>query len=106
MAALAAAAIATSPTRPATAIAHDAPDARLVVFRIGASQTVAPHVSPSSVVLVVASGAGFVLGDQGEQAVRTGDVISFEPHERHGMRAEAQELVVLAVIAPRPGARS
>ena len=106
MAALAAAAVAANSSRPATAIAHDAPDARLVVFRIGAGQTVTPHVSPSSVVLVVAAGAGFVLGDEGERAVGAGDVISFEPNERHGMRAEAQELVVLAVITPRPGARS
>lgn len=103
--AIAAAAIAANATRPATAVALDEPDVRLVVFRIGAGQAVAPHVNPSSVVLVIAAGAGLVAGNEGERAVTAGDVVCYEPNERHGMRAEGQELVVLAIIAPRPGER-
>jgi len=106
VAALAAAAVAVNSSRPATAIAHDAPDARLVVFRIGAGQAVAPHTSTSSVIMVIAAGSGWVQDETDERAVKAGDVIAFEPHERHGMRADAEELVVLAIIAPRPGARS
>jgi quercetin dioxygenase-like cupin family protein len=101
----AAAAIAANPTRPASAVVLDSADARLVVFRIGAGQAVAPHVSPSSVVLLIAAGAGLVVGNEGERAVTAGDVVSYEPNERHGMRAEERELVVLAIIAPRPGER-
>jgi quercetin dioxygenase-like cupin family protein len=105
VAALAAAAIAPNATRPATAIVHDSADARLVVFRIGAGQAVAPHTSPSSVIMVVSAGSGWVQGGEDERAVQAGDVIGFEPNERHGMRAGPQELVVLAIIAPRPGER-
>lgn len=106
VAALAAAAVAANPTRPATAVVHDSADARLVVFRIGVGQAVAPHTSPSSVIMVMAAGSGWVQDGTGERAVKAGEVISFEPDERHGMRADTEELVVLAIIAPRPGTRS
>jgi quercetin dioxygenase-like cupin family protein len=93
--------------RPATAIVHDSPDARLVLFRIGPRQQVAPHTSPSTVVLTVLSGVGTVSGGEGEQAVAPGAVIVYAPGELHGMRAAAdaaEPLVLLATIAPRPGA--
>ena len=56
----AATATATNSTRPATAIVHDTPDARLVVFRIGPGQTVAPHRNGSTVILTVLDGRGIV----------------------------------------------
>lgn len=103
--AAAAAATSPNPTRPATALLHDVPDARLVVFRIGAGQEVAPHRSTSTVIMTIAAGQGFVSDEQGEHAVRTGEVIAYEPNELHGMRAADEELIVLATITPRPGAR-
>ncbi|HUX35329.1 MAG TPA: AraC family ligand binding domain-containing protein [Gemmatimonadaceae bacterium] len=102
-AALAAAAVATRPERPATAIVHDAAGARLVLFRIEAGQAVAPHTSASTVILSVVAGAGLVSGPDGERPVRAGDVVAYAPDERHGMRALSETLVVLATIAPRPG---
>ena len=90
-------------TRPAVSIAEDSPDARLVFFRIAPGQRVATHASASSVVLVVMAGSGFVSGSDGEREVRAGMIAAIDPREPHGMRSGAEELVLAAVIAPRPG---
>ena len=99
-------AVAANPSRPATAVIHDTPDARLVVFRIAPGQVVAPHRNASTVLLTVLSGSGLVTGGDTEVSVGPGDVIAYAPNELHGMRAVNEELVLLATIAPRPGARS
>lgn len=91
--------------RPAVALAHDHADARLVVFRIDPGQQVATHTSPASVFLVVLAGSGFVSGVEGERAVEAGAVAAFAPSEPHGMRAEKEQLVLAALIAPGPGGR-
>lgn len=98
-------AVAANPTRPATAIVHDSADARLVVFRLSPGQSVAPHRNASTVTLTVLSGTGLTSGDQEERPVATGDVVTYEPNELHGMRATDNELVLLATITPRPGSR-
>ena len=103
--AIARAAVAAHPSRPATSVVHDSPDARLVVFRIGAGQAVPVHTSRSTVVLHVLSGTGLVQGADGERAVSAGTVVTCEPEEPHGMRATTDELLLLAVIAPRPASR-
>lgn len=99
------AAVAASPGRPAVSVLHDCDDGRLVVFRLGPGQRVAPHTSVSSVFMTVVSGAGFVTGAEGELAVTAGETVTFAPRELHGMRADDHELVLAAVIAPRPGGR-
>jgi quercetin dioxygenase-like cupin family protein len=43
-----------------------------------------------------------VSGNGGELEVSAGMVIAYEPREAHGMRAESEELTLLAVIAPHP----
>jgi quercetin dioxygenase-like cupin family protein len=96
-------AVTANATRPATAIVHDAPGGRVVVFRIEAGQQVAPHTSRSTVILSIVAGSGVVSGNDGERTVRAGDLIAYEPNERHGMRAVDEPLVLLAIIAPRPG---
>jgi len=101
----AARAVNADPSRPATAILHDAEQARHVVFRIGPGQRVAPHTSTSAVTLIVAAGAGIVSGADGERPVKAGDLVVYAPGEQHGMRAAGDTLVLLAVITPRPGAR-
>ncbi len=98
-------AVAPHPAKPAMALIHDAPDARLVVFRIAPGQVVPVHTSMSAVVLYVVSGAGIVAGAEGERSVRPGTVVVYEPNEPHGMRAVGEELNILALIAPRPGDR-
>jgi len=97
---------AVSSSRPATAIVHDSPDARVVVFRIAPGQAVAPHRNGSTVMLTVLTGHGVVTGDDDRRTVSAGDVIVYEPNELHGMSAVDAELVLLATITPRPGDRS
>jgi len=90
--------------RPATAVVHDAPHARLVVFRIAPGQAVPPHRSASTVTLQVLAGAGTLSGGDGERPCGAGDLVVYAPDELHGMRADHTELLLLATIAPRPGA--
>jgi len=92
--------------RPATAILHDSADARLLVFRLQPGQAVAPHRNASTVMLSVLEGAGVLSGGDGERECRAGDFVTYVPNELHGMRAVTQELLVLAIITPRPGART
>jgi quercetin dioxygenase-like cupin family protein len=102
--ATAGAAVAPPASRPATALLHDSPGARVVVFRIEPGQQVAPHTSGSTVLLSIAAGSGMVLGAEGERLVRAGDLVAYEPRELHGMRALDEQLVIVAAITPRPGA--
>jgi quercetin dioxygenase-like cupin family protein len=92
--------------RAATAMLHNAPDVRVVVFRIAPGQDVPVHTSTSSVVLTVLEGSGTVSGRDGERQVRAADLIAYAPNESHGMRAGAETFVLLAVIAPAPGSRA
>ena len=96
---------AANASRPATAIAHDSADARVVLFRLEPTQEVAVHTSKSSVILVVLDGSGVVVGANGEREVRAGDIVAYAPEEPHGMRAGDSQFVLAAVIAPRPGER-
>ena len=102
---VAAAAVSTNATRPATALMHDSADARVVMFRIEPGQQVAEHTSSSTVLLIVISGSGVVSGATGESTVRAGDIIAYAVDEPHGMRANDEPFVLAAVITPRPGAR-
>jgi quercetin dioxygenase-like cupin family protein len=95
-----------NPSRPATAVLLDSPDARLIVFRILPGQAVPPHHSPSSVLLTVLEGKGILIGPNGVHACTTGDMVAYEPNEIHGMRATDTEMHILAVITPRPGERA
>jgi quercetin dioxygenase-like cupin family protein len=91
--------------RPAMVVMHDSPDVRLIIFRIGVGQSLPDHASRSTVLLHVVSGCGLVSGVGGERAVHAGEVLAYEPGETHGVRAITEELVLLAIIAPRPSSR-
>jgi quercetin dioxygenase-like cupin family protein len=101
-------AVAGKPERPATAIVHDCADARVVVFRIEPGQEVPAHSSTSTVLLTVIAGSGTISGQvegtMAEQLAVAGDFVSFEAGEPHGMRGGTSAFVVMATIAPRPGA--
>lgn len=99
------AARAANETRPATAVMLDTPDVRLVVFRLAPGQEVPPHTNPSTVMLTVLEGSGTLRGGDEERIFQTGEMAIYEPGELHGMRATAGELLLLATITPRPGAR-
>ena len=98
-------AIAANASRPATATIYDSDDVRMVVFRLSPGQSVPPHRSKSTVTLTVLNGAGFFSGENEEIPCSAGDVVVYEPDEMHGMRADSEELLLLAEIAPRPGTR-
>jgi quercetin dioxygenase-like cupin family protein len=106
----AAAAIAASDLRPATAIISDTPDARLVVFRLAPGQVVPPHRNGSTVMLTVLGGHGILAGEHDgttdERECVAGDMVLFAPNELHSMRAADAELLLLATITPRPGDRN
>jgi quercetin dioxygenase-like cupin family protein len=102
----AASAVSSRPDRPATTLLHDCPDARVLLFRLEPGQDVPVHTNASSVLLEVVSGTGTVVGGAGERRVGPGDIAVYEPHEPHGMRAGGEQLVIVAIIAPRPGSRS
>jgi quercetin dioxygenase-like cupin family protein len=92
-------------TRPATAIIHDSHDARIVLYRIERGQQVPVHTTSSTVLLVVISGRGVVAGAGGEHEVHVGDIVVYDVGEPHGMSAGREQLVIAAVLAPRPGDR-
>jgi quercetin dioxygenase-like cupin family protein len=102
-------AVAPNKDRPATAVIHDTDDVRLVVFRIEPGQSVPMHRSVSSVLLTVLEGSGALCGEADgetyERAYTAGESVAYEPNELHGMRAYDEEMLLLATIAPRPGAR-
>ncbi len=97
------AAVAANTTRPAMAVIHDSPEMRLVVFRVGAGQQVAPHHSRSRVMIQVLEGSGILSGGDSEMSCTRGDLVTYEPGERHGMRSDGKEFLLLATITPRPG---
>jgi quercetin dioxygenase-like cupin family protein len=88
--------------RPAMTLMHDSVDVRVIVFRIAVGQAVPMHTSPATVLLYVLSGCGQVSDAEGDHAVHAGTIVAYEPREIHGMRAISEELVLLAIIAPRP----
>lgn len=92
------AAVQANPSRPATAVVHDVPGVRLVVFRIEPGQQVAPHVSEATVLLTVISGRGIISGPDGETSAAPGTVVAYAPGELHGMRAESERFCLLASI--------
>ena len=104
--AAAAQAVANHPDRPATALVHDSADARVVMFRIEPGQEVPVHTSASTVLLVIVAGTGTVAGADGDRHVGPGDIVAYDPREPHGMRATGEQLVIAAIIAPRPGSRT
>ena len=104
--AAAANAVSNHAERPATTLLHDSTDARVVIFRIDPGQEVPIHTSTSTVLLVVVSGTGTVAGSDAERRVGPGDIVAYDPSEPHGMRAGGEQLVIAAIIAPRPGSRS
>lgn len=96
---------AAAPTRPATSTILDTGDARLVTFRLAPGQAVPPHHNASTVLLTVLAGSGLVTGAEGERRCQAGELVVFAPHEVHGMRADQEELLLLAAITPQPGTR-
>ncbi|MEP7381135.1 MAG: cupin domain-containing protein [Gemmatimonadota bacterium] len=96
------AAVTADPSRPATAVVHDTPALRLVVFRIEPGQEVAAHTNDGTVLLTVLSGRGTISGADGSRDVGPGTVVTYDPREPHGMRAGTERFCLVAtIIRPR-----
>ena len=54
----------------------------------------------------VLQGEGLLSGREGERRCTTGEMVTYEPGETHGMRAADVEVHLLALITPRPGERA
>lgn len=99
--------ISLSKTKPdgnhySATILHDSPNFRHVLFALKAGQRVGGHAVPPEVMMYVVKGSGvFTVGSE-EYRVESGDYVVCKSSEAHGMKA-TEDMVVLAVIAPRPG---
>ncbi len=95
-------AVSAAPDRPATAVVHDTPAVRLVVFRIEPGQQVAVHTNDGTVLLTVLSGSGTVVGGTESREVGPGTVVAYAPGEAHAMRAGTERFCLAAtIIRPR-----
>ena len=83
----------------------DSPNARLVLFRFRPRQAMPLHGIASSVVLTVLGGRGTFIGAGEQCELSAGQVVAYAPHEMHAVRAEDEELTVLATITPSPASR-
>jgi quercetin dioxygenase-like cupin family protein len=90
------------PDRAATQLLYDDENARIVSFSLLSGQRVAPHRSPSTVIVQVLEGEGVFRGEGSEDRLGAGSTVVYEPGEMHSMDATAGPLRFLAIIAPRP----
>jgi quercetin dioxygenase-like cupin family protein len=90
------------PDRPATAIAHDEENARVVAFHLLPGQTIPPHHSRSTVIVTVIAGEGTFRGGEGAALLKAGEMAVYAPGEEHSIEACDGPLHFVALIAPRP----
>ncbi len=90
-----------SADRPRVQLVHDSENLRLVLFCLQAGQEVPPHTSASEVLLQALRGDGRCSVGEAETPLSEGGLIACPPNQPHGLKADT-DLVVLAVIAPRP----
>lgn len=75
---------------------------RVVLFCLKPGQEVSPHSAPSEVLFSCLEGQGKAIVGGQELPLSPGSLVDCPPNEPHGLKAD-KDLVVLAVIAPRPG---
>jgi quercetin dioxygenase-like cupin family protein len=89
--------------RHATALLHDEANVRVVAFRLERGQEVPAHSSPATVLVHVLAGRGTFTGaDDAAAELASGESAIYAPGEPHAIKAGAEGVAFLAVIAPRP----
>ncbi len=83
-------------------ILYDSEKARAVLFCLEPGQGVGPHAVSSEIALMAIDGKGVFITGDGEKKVEKGFLIVCKENEQHGIRAEKERFVALAVISPRP----
>jgi quercetin dioxygenase-like cupin family protein len=84
-------------------VLHDEANVRIIAFRLLPGQTIPPHLSPSTVTVLVTEGSGTFHGENGEVVLRVGEGAVYAPNEMHSITAGEEPLRSLALISPRPG---
>lgn len=80
----------------------DSDKMRVVIFCLKAGQELSPHTAPSEVLFHCVEGQGKAIVGDDKLAISPGSLVDCPPQMPHGLIAET-DLVVVAVIAPRPG---
>jgi len=89
--------------RPASELLHDEANVRVVAFHLLPGQRIAPHNSPSTVLVQVVSGSGRFHGAEDDALLTAGQSAVYAPGEMHAIDAIDEPLRFLAIITPRPG---
>lgn len=87
---------------PKKEIIYDSENAKAVLFCLEPGQGVGPHAVSSEVALMAIEGKGVFITGDGEKKVEKNSLIVCKGNEQHGIRAEKERFVVMAVISPRP----
>lgn len=89
--------------RPATAVAHDEENARVVSFALLPGQRVPPHRNRSTVIVSVLEGSGTFSGAGGDVLLHAGEMAVYAPGEEHAIQAGGEALRFVAILAPGRG---
>lgn len=90
-----------SPDKYVTRILHDSERMRSILFCLLPGQKVEPHTTTSEVLFYLIQGkATFILGEE-RIDLEAGAYTLSKSNQPHGFEAK-EDLVVLAIIAPRP----
>ena len=87
---------------PKKEIIYDSKEAKGVLFCLEPGQGVGPHAVSSEIALFAIEGKGVFITGDGEKQAEKGSLVVCKENEQHGIKAEKERFVVLAVISPRP----
>lgn len=90
------------PGRFVSKLIFDSERMRIVLFCLKAGQELSPHSAPSEVLFHCVEGEGKAIIGKDEVNITAGSLVDCHPQIAHGLKA-VKDLVVIAVIAPRPG---
>ncbi len=89
---------------PVSKLVYDSAKVRVVLFCLEKAQEIPAHISTSEVVMQVIEGEGSILSGEKEHPAKRGTIVTCASREKHGFKAaKDRRMVILAVIAPRPG---
>ncbi len=90
------------PKRFVSKLIFDSERMRVVLFCLKAGQELQPHFAPSEVMFFCVEGTGKAMIGNDNTPLNPGSMVDCPPQVSHGLKAD-KDLVVLAIIAPRPG---
>ncbi|MBI3752775.1 MAG: hypothetical protein HY266_01860 [Deltaproteobacteria bacterium] len=94
--------ISFSKDNPKKEIIYDSEKAKAVLFCLEPGQGVGPHAVSSEIALMAIDGKGIFITGDGEKQAEKGSLVVCKENEQHGIKADKERFVALAVISPRP----